>query len=147
MAEQQAKKNSTTAELKEKLQQQLDMARQRLEAAKKEIASVHEEDKESIRKKSEELKQRIATHQERAAQLREQVASWIEIKKQQTDEQVATWRQKRELKHLEKRADRAAEYAVNLVATAMMDADDAEAAVLDALDARLDADLAAASTP
>ena len=147
MAKEEATKSSTASELKGKLQQQFEMARQRIEAAKQEIASIKEEDKESVRKKSAELQQRMAAQQDRARELRSQVAGWLEIKKQQTDEQVLSWRQKREVKHLEKPAERAAEYAVNLVSVAMMDADDAEAAVLDALDARLDADLAAAPSP
>jgi hypothetical protein len=147
MAKEEAKKSPAASELKEKLQQQFEIAKQRIEAAKKEIASLQEQDKESIRKKSAELQQRMKEQQDRAKELRSQVAAWLEIKKQQTDEQVLTWRQKREIKHLEKRAESAADYAMNLVTQAMMDADDAEAAVLDALDARLDADLAASSAP
>jgi len=70
-------------------------------------------------------------------------SAWLSDKKQQSDDQIRTWRQKRELTHLERRADRAEEYTINTVVMAMMDADEAEVAVLDALDARVDADVAA----
>ena len=135
----------SSSQLKAKLQQHLEDARQRLEQAKQDIMELHEKDKESIQKKSAEIQARIRSQQARAQSMRDQVSAWMRDKKQQTDEQVMSWRQKRELKHLERRADRTEEYAVNAVAIAMMDADEAEAAVLDALDARIDSDLAAAA--
>jgi hypothetical protein len=127
-------------QLKQKFQQHIDEAKQRLESAKQDIASLHEEDKEAIRKKSDELKKRMGEQQAKAQQLKKQVTTWLQDKKQQTDDQITSWRQKREVKHLERRADRAEEYALNTIFAAMMDADEAEMAVLDALDARLDAE-------
>ena len=143
MAEQQ----KSTSELKQKLQKHLEDAKQRLEQVKQDVANLHEEDKEAIRKKSAEIQQRIKGQQDRAQQLRDQVSSWMRDKKQQTDDQIKSWRQKREIKHLQKRADRAEEYAINAVMMAMWDADEAEVAVLDALDARLDADAATGAVP
>ncbi len=136
----------STTKLKEKLQEQFDAAKQRLENVKQEIASLHEADKESISKMSAAVQQRIEQQQGKIQALQTQVDSWIQEKKSQTKETITSWRQKREIKHLERRADRAEEYALNAVIVAMMDADDAEMAVLDALDARLDAE-AAAATP
>jgi len=141
MAEQQ----KSASNLKEKLQQHLEEAKERMEQIKQDIATLHEQDKESIRKKSTEIRQRIAAQQQRMQELRGQISAWLSDKKQQTDDQIRTWRQKRELKHLERRADRAEEYAINTVVMAMMDADEAEMAVLDALDARVDADVAGAA--
>jgi chromosome segregation ATPase len=140
-----AEQSSSTSALKEKLQQHIEDAKQRMEQVKQDIANLREQDKESIRKKTAEIQQRIQAQQQRAEQLRDQITTWMRDKKQQTDEQVMTWRKKRELKHLERRADRAEEYAINVVVSAMMDADEAEVAVLDALDARLDADTAASA--
>lgn len=145
MAEQAQTQESTgTKKLKEKLQQHLEEAKQRMDRAKQEIARLREEDKENLRENRAEIQQRIQNQQDQAKQLRDQASEWLREKKQQTDEQVASWRQKREVKHLERRAGRAEEYAVNAVVIAMMDADEAEIAVLDALDARLDADTASA---
>jgi hemerythrin len=140
-----AEQTSSTSALKEKLQQHIEDAKRRMEQVKQDIANLHEQDKESIRKKTAEIQQRIQAQRQQAEQLRDQITAWMRDKKQQTDEQVTTWRKKRELKHLQRRADRAEEYAINVVVSAMMDADEAEVAVLDALDARLDADTAAAA--
>jgi hypothetical protein len=144
MAEKPQTQGTTTTTLKEKLQRHLDEAKQRMDQARHDIATLQEEDKESIRKKADEVRQRLDAQQARAQELRDRVSSWLRDEKQQTDAQVASWRKKREIKHLERRADRAEEYAVSAVVTAMMDADEAEIAVLDALDARLDAEVAAA---
>jgi hemerythrin len=140
-----AEQTSSTSALKEKLQQHIEDAKRRMEQVKQDIANLREQDKESIRKKTAEIQQRIQAQRQQAEQLRDQITAWMRDKKQQTDEQVTTWRKKRELKHLQRRADRAEEYAINVVVSAMMDADEAEVAVLDALDARLDADTAAAA--
>jgi chromosome segregation ATPase len=137
----------STSQLKAKLQEQLEKAKQRLDGAKKEIASLREADKESIRKMAADVHQRIDNQQAQAQKVRDEADSWIKDKKQHTDEVIASWRQKRQINHLERRAEKAEEYAVNAVVVAMLDADDAEIAVLDALDARLDADAAAASPP
>lgn len=138
---------TTASKLKAKFQQQFEEAKQRLDQAKRDIEELRAEDKESIREKSAEIHQRVKAQQDRVKELRDQVADWLKDKKQETDEQVMSWRQKRELKHLQRRADRAEDYAVNAVVTAMMDVDEVEIAVLDALDARLDADAAAATMP
>ncbi len=133
-----------TSELKKRLQHQLDEAKQRLDNARQDIADLHEADKAALRAKATEVQERIDAQKQRAQQLQQQVSSWMAEKKQHSDEAIASWREKRQIKHLEKRADRAEEYAVNAVIVAMMDADDAELAVLDALDARLDVEEAAA---
>ena len=138
-----AEEQKSTSELKAKLQQHLDDAKQRIAQVRQDLAELHDRDKESIRKKSSEVKARIQAQQARMAQMRDEVVSWMREKQDQTDEKVTSWRQKRELKRLARRADRAEDYAVNILMMTMWDADEAEAAVLDALDARIDADAAA----
>lgn len=138
----QTPQSTTTSQLKQKLQQHLEIAKQRMEQVKQDIATVRAEDKESIRKMRTEIQARVEAQKEDAKQRRDQVSRWLQDKKEQGEAQVKSWREKREMKHLQKRADRAEEYAVNAVIVAMMDADDAEIAVLEAFDARLDADVA-----
>lgn len=133
---------TATAKLKEKLQQRIDEARQRLEDVKSDIANLHHENQEDIRKKRAEIQQRIDAQQERARDVRDQVSGWLREKAEQGEEAITSWRQKRAIKRLESRADRAEEYAVNALVVAMMDADEAEMAMLDALQARLDAEAA-----
>jgi hypothetical protein len=54
-------------------------------------------------------------------------------------------RQRHELKKLEARAERAREYALDMVTVAALDFEEAEQAVLDAVAARFDAEVAIAA--
>jgi DNA anti-recombination protein RmuC len=146
-AEDQTTEPTNTAQLKAVFEHHLEEAKQRLEQAKQDLAGVRASDKESIRQKSAEIRQRVHDQEQRANELRDEAASWLKDKKAHSEEQISSWRQRRELKHLERRADRAEEYAVNALVVAMLDADEAEIAALDALDARLDADQAIGSIP
>jgi hypothetical protein len=144
MATTQEPKNAVT--LKEKLQQQLQIVQQRIANANQEIADLRAQDKETIRQKADELRKRMDAAKQDADRRKNEISQWLEARKQHTEAQIATWRQKRELKHLQKRADKAEDYAINLVVATMLDADEAEVAVLDALEARLDADAAETAT-
>lgn len=137
---------TATARLKEKLQQRIDEARQRLEDVRHDIANLRAENQEDIRRKRAEIQLRIDAQKERARDVREQVSGWLREKAEQGDEAITSWRHKRAIKRLENRADRAEEYAVNALVVAMMDADEAEMAMLDALQARLDAEAAYSAT-
>ena len=87
----------------------------------------------------------MEAQKERSRQVRADLASWEREKASHTKEAVASWRQKRETRKLQSRADRAEDYAVNAIVVAVMDADEAEEAVLEAVAARIDA--AAAASP
>lgn len=131
-----------SAELKQKLQERLEAARERFDEVREDIAALRDEDKENIHQKAAEIRQRIVSQKERVQELRDQASGWLREKQEQTEDAIMSWRQKREIKRLENRAERAEEYAVNVVFAAMMYADEAEVAMLDALEARLDADAA-----
>ncbi|HEY3355721.1 MAG TPA: hypothetical protein VGQ83_20890 [Polyangia bacterium] len=137
-------KAKTTDELRKKLQQHVEEARTKLEGLKKDIANVHEEDREALRQKSEEIHKAVAAKKEQARQMRADLESWEREKVSHTQEAIASWRQKRELRKLQSRADRAEDYAVNALSIAIMDAEEAEEAMLEAVAARIDA-VAAAS--
>ncbi len=138
-------KAKTTDELKQKLEQHVDVARKKLDDLKQDLASLHEEDREALRQKSEEIHRQVEAQKERSRQVRADLASWEREKASHTKEAVASWRQKRETRKLQSRADRAEDYAVNAIVVAVMDADEAEEAVLEAVAARIDA--AAAASP
>jgi hypothetical protein len=144
MATSEQPKNAST--LKEKLQQQLHIAQQRIQNANQEIAELRAQDKETIRQKADDLRKRMDAAKEDADKRKNEISAWLEARKEHTDAKIASWRQKRELKHLQKRADKAEDYAINLVVETMLDADAAEVAVLDAIEARLDADAAELAT-
>jgi chromosome segregation ATPase len=136
----QTKTGKSAAELKQKLQQRIDEAKQQLDNVKKDIAQLREEDKEAIRAKAAEIRQRIDAQQDKTKELREKASSWAREKSEQTTDAIQSWRQKRAVKKLQDRADRAEEYAVNALVYTMMYADEAEVAMIDAVEARLDAD-------
>ena len=138
-------KAKTTNELKQKLQQHVEVARKKLDELKQDLASVRQEDQEALRQKREEIHKQVEAHKEQTRQLRANLESWEREKVSHTKEAIASWRQKREIKKLQSRADRAEDYAVNAIGMAAIDADEAEEAVLDAVVARIDAETVQAS--
>ena len=137
---------TSTNDLKQKLSQHIDAARAKLDALKKDLAGMHEEDVEALRKRRDEIDQRLEEQREKAQQLQADIESWKNEKVAHTQDAITTWRKKRELKKLENRAERAEEFAIDLVLTAAYDFEEAEQAVLDALTARYDANAASAPT-
>jgi len=132
----------STKDLRAKLSQHIDAARAKLDALKKDLSSMHEEDMQALQKRRDEIDKRLDEQKQKAEQLQADMDSWKKEKVAHTQEAVSSWRKKRELKKLENRADRAEEYAMDLVITAAYDFEQAEQAVLDALAARYDADTA-----
>ena len=137
-------KPTSADNLKQKLAQHLDAARNKLEALKKDIVGMHEDDMDALRKRHDELEHRLDGQKDRARKLQADIASWRDEKVSHTEESIGSWRKRRELEKLESRAERAEDYAVELVNVAALDFEEAEQAVLDAIAARFDADTASA---
>jgi TolA-binding protein len=139
--------STTTEDLKQKIAQHIDTAREKLEALKKEIVALHEEDKETLEQKQEEIRKRVDEQKAKAQQMQADIQRWKEEKVAHTEEAIGTWQQKREIKKLQRRADRAEDYALELVTVAVMDFEEAGEAVFEAMAARFDADATAPSSP
>jgi len=131
--------------LKQKLDKQIDAARAKLDAMKQEISSIHDEDMATLSQHQDQIRARLDEQKSRAKQMQDDMASWKNEKVAHTKEAVASWKQKRELRKLEDRADRAESYAIDMVTYAALDFEQAEQAVLDALAARLEANAASMS--
>ena len=139
---------TTTSEgLKQKLNQQIDAARGKLDALKKDVVSLHEEDMETLREKQEEIRARLDRQKDEARELQSAISQWKEEKIAHTKEAIASWRQRRELAKLRDRAERAEDYAMRMVNLAAIDFQEAEQAIIEAVEARFDAELASASSP
>ena len=138
-------KPTSADNLKQKLAQQLDAARNKLEALKKDIVGMHEEDMDALRKRRDELERRLDGQKDRARKLQADLASWRDEKVAHTHEAIGSWRKRREIDKLQSRAERAEDYAVDLVTAVALDFEEAEQAVLDALAARYDANEASGS--
>jgi hypothetical protein len=132
------------SELKQKLSQHIDAARAKLDALKADLAALHEEDMDSLRKKRAEIDKRLDEQKDKAKKLQADIASWKKEKVAHTQDAIGSWRKKREVQKLENRADRAEEYAIDLVMAAAYDFEEAEQALIDAVAARYDANAAAA---
>ena len=133
-------------ELKQKLAHQIDAARNRLEALKRDVISLHEDDMEMLRKKRDAIRARLDGQKDRLLQATDDIARWKAERIAHTHEAIASWRQRRELEKLEHRAERAEDYALRMVSLAAMDFEEAEQAILEAMAARYDAELASSAS-
>jgi regulator of replication initiation timing len=138
--------SKTTGGLKQKLAQHLEAARGRLDALREDVANLHEEDMQALRLKRDEIRDRLDEQKERARRMQADIARWNAEKIAHTQEAIAGWRQRRQIDKLQVRAERAEEYALELVAIATLDFETAEQAVLEALAARFDAEAATAGS-
>jgi hypothetical protein len=119
-------------------------AKERLESLQRDLEDLHAEDPRAIDQKAAEVRQRIDAERTSAEELRADAATWRHEQEEDGEERVRSWRAKRAVRPLERRADRAEEYAFNALVNALIDADVAELAILEAFQARLDAEAAAA---
>ena len=138
--------SKTSSGLKQKLASHLEAARGRLETLRQDVSNLHEEDMQALKLKGDELRKRLDEQKERARRMQADIARWTEEKATHTQEAIASWRQRRQIDKLQVRADRAEQYAMEMVAVAMLDFENAEQAVLDALAARFDAEAATAGS-
>lgn len=134
----------TQESAKQKLSQEIEAAKTKLEALKRDLAAIHEEDKATLRERQAEMRAHLDEQRARAQELQAKMTSWKNEKKQHTDEAIAGWKQRREVAKLQRRAERAEDYAIDAVTFAAADFEEAEAAVFDALTARFEAEEAAA---
>jgi hypothetical protein len=127
-------------DLKQKLSRQLDGARAKLDDLKSDLARMHAEDVETLQRRREELDQHLKQQKDRARQLHSEIDTWRKEKTAHTKEAIASWRERREVEKLQSRAERAENYALDLVTIAALDFEEAEQAVLEAVTARFDAE-------
>jgi len=133
---------SEAADLKQKISQQIDAARAKLEALKGDLSSIHEEDMAALQEHRDDIRARIEQQKERAQQRQSDIARWKSEKVAHTKEAIASWKERRELDKLETRAERAEDYALDMVSAVVDDFEEAEQAVYEAVAARLEAESA-----
>ena len=136
----------TAGTLRQKMSEQIDAAKTKLDGLKKDLAAIHEEDVQALQDHREQIRQRLDQQKERARKMQADIESWRKEKVAHTQEAIQSWRQRREIDKLETRAERAEDYAVEMVNVVAFDFDEAEQAVLEAVAARIDAEQAAEGT-
>jgi len=102
---------------------------------------------QALQQKRDDLQKRLDERKDKAKKMQSDISSWRKEKVAHTREAIGSWRKQRELQKLEARAEKAEDYALDLVSVAAFDFEEAEQAILDAIAARFDADSAAAGSP
>ncbi|HMF42987.1 MAG TPA: hypothetical protein VKQ32_20080 [Polyangia bacterium] len=134
----------TAEDLKRKISEQIDAAKQKLDLLKRDIEGMHEEDMAALRERQSEIRDRLEQQRSRAQQLQDRITNWKNEKQEQTIDAIASWKRKLEFEKLQRHAERAESYALDMVTVAANDFEEAEQAVFEAIAARLEADQALA---
>lgn len=111
------------------IEKHLIQVKDKLSTASKDAESTIKEKLDAARLKLEAKKQEMAIAQEKLTQR-------IEAKKTEIEGEVAAWKAKKEQEKLVKHAEQAEEYALAAILLAATAAEEAEVAVLEAIEAR-----------
>ena len=131
-------------ELKQKLSQQIDTAKRKLELLKKDISELHDGDMAALSERRREIRSRLDQQNSLAQELQDRIESWKSEHRARAVDAITSWEQRREIEKLQSHAKRAEEIALDMVSVAAHDFEEAEQAVLEALAARMEADQALA---
>jgi predicted phage tail protein len=131
-------------DLKQKLSQQIDAVRRKLELLKKDITELHEGDMAALSERRNDIRARLDQRKAGAQTLHSKLAEWQGEKRERAVDAITSWEQRREIEKLQAHAQRAEDIALDMVNVAAHDFEEAEQAVLEALAARLEADEALA---
>jgi hypothetical protein len=127
-------------QVRTQLHANLDAAVDGLQATRAHLQAKTDAAQADTRAKLEASKAKVAGMKQQAAAARARMSDLINAKAVETDAQVAEWQAKRQHDKLVKRAEQAEDYAVACVAVTMAMAAEADLAVLEAAQARMDAD-------
>jgi hypothetical protein len=116
----------------------------RLNGLKAKVEHDREGTKAAIDERIDEARTAIHSTKDDARAARERMAAQLEDKKTETEDKVAEWKHNREVSKLEGRAEDLEAYASWAILVAVDALDEADFATLRAIQARLDADYAAA---
>jgi|SRR4029079_16944639 len=131
-------------ELKQRLSQQIDTAKRKLELLKKDISELRDDDMAGLSERQTELRTRLEQQRSFAEQLQTRIATWKGERRNRAVDAISSWEQRREIEKLEAHAQKAEEIALDMVTVATHDFEEAEQAVLEALAARMEAEQALA---
>lgn len=103
---------------------------------KDKLGSASKDAEETIKTKLVEARSQVESKKEEMVAVKNTMAKRLESKKEEIEAEVAAWKEKREQEKLLKHAEQAEEYAVAAILIAAAAAEEAEVAVLEAIDAR-----------
>ena len=132
--------NINIDEMGKKLHAKLDSGIDQLKAAKSHLEDFTKETEDAIQSKLDAAKEAVEEKKQEAATAKTKLEEYVEAKKDETTSAVSEWKANRDLKKLEKRAERAEKNADVCVELALYYAGEAQVAILEATAARIDAD-------
>lgn len=124
----------------ESLRQQLTAIETKLNHTKADLEKVPQETQHLLQSKLEVAKAQLAENQQKAEEAKTNMQQWLEAKKSELHSQIDEWKAQREVEKLVSRADRAENYAVSAIVFAAAAVQEAQIAVLEAIEARIAAD-------
>ncbi len=130
-------------QLEKDLHAKLDSGIDHLKGAKAHFEDLGKESAETIQSKLDETKDVLAKKKQEAAAAKTRVEEYAKSKKAETKATIGEWKANRERKKLDKRAEKAENYAESCVEMALYYYYEAQVAILEAVAARIDADEAA----
>ena len=112
----------------------------RIQGFKASVDSAKTKAKADIQSQLDKTKADFEARKRKSKEANERIKANIEEKKAETKANIEAWKHGREVKKLEKRAQRAEKYAADRTYLATVAVEEAEYAVLEALVARMEAD-------
>jgi vacuolar-type H+-ATPase subunit I/STV1 len=131
--------SSTLDSFTKQLHENLEAIEDRAKSFREGIQSATKKTQAEIQSNLDEAKTKLAAKKQELDNYREKFKTQFEEKESEVKLNVEEWRERREVKKLEHRADKAEEYAASAIFLAMAMMEEAEAATLSALAARIDA--------
>ena len=122
------------------LRDDLTAADKRLQDLKGQVENANQETREAVQAKLDQARANLDQQKSKAEDRQQRIKSYLDEKVAETQHDINDWKTKREIKKLERRAERREGYAADTVIIAMAAIDEANLAVLEALDARFDAE-------
>jgi len=113
-----------------------------LHSLKTKMEGKAQQGEQEVRNHLDTIQRRIAQDHAKASAARAEIKAWFDNKKTVTAEKIADWKAKREMSHLQNRADQAERYAQASIDVALTALDEAEQATLEAWLAREDSNSA-----
>ena len=112
----------------------------RIQGFKASVDSANAKVKADIQSQLDKTRASFEARKQEAEEAHKRIKANLEEKKAETVAKVEEWKHGREVKKLEKRAQRAEEYAAEQAWLAMVSVEEAELAMLEAIAARIEAD-------
>jgi uncharacterized protein (DUF342 family) len=126
------------------LRDHLNAVEERMNRVKANIQASSDESREALEAKRKKIEAHYEADKHKVEEAKAKAANWVEGKKTETDAKIEEWKINRETHKIEKRADRAEDYATSAIYIAAVAVDEADLSILEAIAARMIADEAAA---